>query len=133
MAVQDSEDQHLNYPELPPCAGESAFDYCKRLEDLGHEEMFIRKAMRHHFGLAIEDMGALFNSFEDARLRYLTMVNRMTPNRSDYSLAKKVSKSLGISEELASKWVSRFREGGEREFLKIGGSSNPRTETGGHN
>ncbi|WP_171176063.1 hypothetical protein [Ruegeria sp. HKCCD8929] len=106
-----------DYKELPPHAGERATEYCARLELNGFEEMFIRKALRYHLGMQVEEFGAFFNGFEQARLRHLTMLSRMSPNRTEYSFTKKVSKNLGISEQLASQWVARFEEVGEVEYI----------------
>ena len=107
------------YDVLPPEVGESKRDYCLRLQDLGHEEMFIRKALAYHFHVEISGFSAFFNEFEQARLRHLTMLRRLTPNRSRYSMIKKVAKNLGISEELAERWVDRHVEVGEVPYIGI--------------
>lgn len=104
---------------LPPEVGESARDFCARLQDLGHEEMFIRKALAHHFHLGISEMASLLNEFEPARLRHLTMLRRLAPNRSHYSMVKKVAKNLGISEELAARWVARHSEVGDVPYVGL--------------
>ncbi len=106
-----------NYKDLPPEVGERATDYCSRLEQNGFEEMFIRKALAYHLCMRVEEFGSFFNGFEQARLRHLTMLARMAPERAEYSFAKKVSKNLGISEQLASLWVARFREVGDVEYV----------------
>ncbi len=106
-----------NYRDIPPNVGETTHEYCARLEAMGHEEMFIRKAVRCHLGAPIDSMAALFNSFEAARLRHITMLKHLSPNRTGYSLIKKAAKNLGISEELAALWVARFEETGELAYL----------------
>ncbi|WP_299077687.1 hypothetical protein [uncultured Ruegeria sp.] len=106
-----------DYKEMPPKVGESATEYCARLEQDGFEEMFMRKALAYHLHMRGEEFGSFFNKFEQARLRHLTMLSRMAPKRSEFSFAKKVSKNLGISEQLASLWVTRFGEVGDVEYV----------------
>ena len=107
------------FDTLPPEVGESKRDYCLRLQDIGHEEMFIRKALAYHFHVEVAEFSAFFNEFEVARLRHLTMLRQLEPNRSDYSMVKKVAKNLGISEELAERWVARHNEVGEVAYVGI--------------
>lgn len=107
------------YDILPPDVGESKRDYCFRLQEIGHEEMFIRKALAYHFHVPIHDLGAFFNEFELARLRHLTLLRLIAPGRTEYSMVKKVSKNLGISEELAKRWVMHFKEVGDVKFNGI--------------
>ncbi|KPN64648.1 hypothetical protein SAMN04488527_1693 [Aliiroseovarius crassostreae] len=111
-----TEDDFTDYEKIPPDVGESAFAYCRRLEEDGHEEMFIRKALAHHLEFPIEGMAAFFNQFEMARLRHLTLLKSIHPNRTRFSLTRKFSKNLGISEELAEKWIDRFEEAGGIEY-----------------
>ena len=78
--------------------------------------MFIRKAARYHLGIAISEMGSIFNSRETARLKHITMLQILAPGRTPYSLTKKVAKNLGISEELAALWIKKFEEVGPVDF-----------------
>ena len=105
------------YDILPPEVGESKRNYCLRLQDLGHEEMFIRKALAYHFHVQVSDFSAFFNEFEKARLRHLTMLRKLAPKRTHYSMVKKVAKNLDISEELAERWVARHHEVGDVSYL----------------
>ena len=105
------------YDILPPEVGESKPNYCLRLQEFGYEAMFIRKALAYHFHVEISEFSAFFNEFEEARLRYLTMLRLLTPQRNHYSMVKKVAKNLGISEELAERWVTRHEEIGDVPFL----------------
>jgi len=105
------------YDILPPEVGESKRNFCLRLQEIGHEEMFIRKALAYHFHVEISEFSAFFNEFEEARLRHLTMLRLLAPHRNHYSMVKKVAKNLGISEELAERWVTRHEEIGDVPFL----------------
>ena len=107
------------YDTLPPDVGESKKDYCFRLQEIGHEEMFIRKALAYHFHVQLFEFGAFFNDFELARLRHLTMLRLLAPGRNEFSMVKKVSKNLGISEELAKRWVIRHQEVGDVTYIGI--------------
>lgn len=107
------------FDTLRPEVGKSKRDYCLRLQDMGHEEMFLRKAVAFHFHVQISELSAFFDEFELARLRHLTMLRLLAPNRSEFSMVKKVAKNLGISEELAKRWVVRHREIGEVSFIGI--------------
>ena len=94
---------------LLPKTGETRETYCRRLNDQGLEEMLIRKGLRLHFSMKIEEFGEFFDDYKDARLRHLTLLLQRQPNRTDYSLARKVSKNLGISQERAEYWVNTYR------------------------
>ncbi len=107
------------YDTLPPEVGESKRDYCLRLQEIGHEEMFIRKALAFHFHVQFSEFSAFFNEFELARLRHLTMLRHLASSRNEFSMMKKVSKNLGISEELAERWVIRHQEVGDVAFIGI--------------
>lgn len=106
-----------SYNDLPPNVGESKRAYCLRLQELGHEEMFMRKALAYHFHVDLAEHAAFFNEFELARLRHLTMLRHLAPDRNHYSMVKKVAKNLGISEELAELWVARHEETGEVAYV----------------
>ncbi len=95
-------------PELPR-DGETPVGFARRLESAGHDEMFIRRALRDNFELKLEGLGEFFDDFEDARLRHLKILHDLEPNRSEYSFAKKVSENLGISQDAAQEWVRRFK------------------------
>ena len=97
----------------PPHQGETVTAYAHRLEGLGAEEMLVRKALADHFDMPFAEMGAFFEAFETARLRHLTLLKRIHPNRTRYSLVKKVSKNLGISEERAEYWVKKYEDSKE--------------------
>ena len=53
-----------SYQSLIPRESESKEIYAKRLEDDGHEEMFIRKALGHHFRMQLDAFGEFFEPFE---------------------------------------------------------------------
>ena len=92
-----------------PLNGETLHSYCQRLQDLGQEEMSIRKGASKHFGLSINEMGEFFTEFREARLRHIRMLIEMEPNRTEYSLMKKVSKNLGIADQEAASLISSIK------------------------
>ena len=97
-----------DYRLLFPKTDETCQSYCKRLEDDGHEEMFIRKALRVHWGMELSEFGAFFEDYPEARMRHVEMLHKMRPTRTDYSFALKLAKNLGISQNQASVWIDRF-------------------------
>ena len=109
----------VNYRELSPEPGEDIITYCERLEDMGYEEMFMRKAVRSHFGLAISELPELFEKFELARLRHITAIKclGLKYKRTREGFARKVAGNLGLSLEEAQLWVDRFNEVGPQEYI----------------
>lgn len=99
-----------NYRLIYPTDAETRFSYCKRLEDEGHEEMFIRKVLRVHWAMQIEEFGDFFEDFRRARMRHVELVYEMQPTRSAYSFALKMSKNLGIPHSRAAEWVDEFNK-----------------------
>ena len=97
--------------ELLPFKDEKATTFCHRLETDGYEEMEIRKALRTHFAFSIDELAQFFEQFEQARLRHIELLTKIHPNRTTYSLKKKVAKNLGISEQRAEYWVKRYKKG----------------------
>ncbi|SEB67870.1 hypothetical protein [Rhodobacter sp. 24-YEA-8] len=98
-----------DYRALRPNSDEDRMSYALRLQKDGFEEMFIRKALRCHFQMKIEDFPVFFEGFEEARLGHVALLLQIGPNRSDYSLARKISKNLGIAPAHAEALVIRFR------------------------
>ena len=99
----------IDYTKLIPDPSETKEEYCQRLEDDGHEEMLIRKALACHYKMKVSEMGAFFKHYELARLRHIQMLTEIAPNRTDYSLMKKVGKNLGLTDKEASCLIKRFR------------------------
>ena len=97
-----------HYEKILPQAGEYAESYARRLEIDGYEERFIRKALRAHFGMKIEEFAKFFENYELARLRHLHLLRTMAPDRTGYSFQRKVAKNLGVSEKRAVYWIERF-------------------------
>lgn len=105
--------QLQNYRDLPSFDDEDQLSYVERLESDGHEEMFIRKALRYHFGMGFGDFGSLFESFPIARMRHVRQLRESRPQRSDYSLALKVAKNLDISHATAARLVAKLNSNTE--------------------
>ncbi|ASP33142.1 hypothetical protein [Labrenzia sp. VG12] len=102
-----------DYGLLFPKADATCQSYCKRLEDDGHAELFIRKALRVHWSMALSEFGAFFEDFPEARMREVAaLYEKKHPNRTDHSFALSLSKNLGISQSQASDWIGRFHKRG---------------------
>jgi len=106
-----------SFDDYPPEADEEQMVYCQRLEKIGHEEMFIKKALAHHFELGNAVFAISFDEFETARLRHITMLRLLQPNRTDYSMTKKIGKNLGLDDHQAQYWLDRFKQSGDVPFL----------------
>lgn len=100
----------INYRTLFPTEGEDRSSYCSRLENDGHEEMFIRKALRVHWGMELSTFSDFFEGYPDARMRHIALVHSLKPTRTNYSLALKLAKNLGISLSQVEIWVERFQQ-----------------------
>lgn len=94
-----------NYQTDAPAPGEKLAAYVKRLEAEGQREIYIRKAIRAHFDLNIEDAIAACSDLSTARHLELTELRGRNPNLNENRLAWKISKSLTISKADALVWA----------------------------
>ena len=101
----------------PLSADETVKDYAHRLEELGFDEMLIRKALLLSYKKLDLKSARIFNNYSDARIRYVTMIHRISPAKSHKALVKKLAASIGISEDEAEQSVSRYEEVGEMPFV----------------
>ena len=108
-----------SYDELHPIGTETKETYCQRLQDEGHEEAFIRKALATHYEMPVSEMAAFFENFELARLRHIQLLTEIHPNRSDYSLMKKVAKNCGVTDERAIELLERFHNTDPEKLKRI--------------
>lgn len=99
-----------SYDELPPLAQEDAVAYCRRMEADGHGELQLRMAVRLYYNLDLASLGAFFEEFPEARLRYVAMLVERSPTRSTYSLQIYVSRQLGVSSERAAEWIAQYHD-----------------------
>lgn len=51
-----------SYDELHPIGTETKETYCQRLQDEGHEEAFIRKALATHYEMPVSEMAAFLRT-----------------------------------------------------------------------
>jgi hypothetical protein len=93
-----------------PAHGERVVDYAKRLESAGHDEIFIRKALRIHFSMELAELPSFMAEFEEARLLSVGLAASQSPKKTAHQLALKVSKSLGIPHSLAEALFARHFE-----------------------
>lgn len=96
----------------PPSPEEDREQYCSRLEASSFDETQIRKALRRHFEMSLEEMGDFFENYPEARIRHLTLLKEVYPQgyNDDDRLARKVSRDLGISRKRAEHWVKQVRQ-----------------------
>ncbi len=87
-----------------PKQGETQKAYAKRLEAEGQREIYIRKALREHLGLTIEEIILVCSELPEARNRELQDLRSRFPTLSENRFAWKISKSLTISKEDALVW-----------------------------
>ena len=97
-----------------PNADEDQSAYGKRLEAEGQRELYIRKALRAHFGLTIDETITACGGLPAARLLELKALRGRFPALNENRLAWKISKSLTIPKEDALIWAQTLiaKEGG---------------------
>ena len=91
-----------------PNANESKLAYGKRLQAQGLRELYIRKALRAHFELEIDETIAICAKLPGARFLELQQMRRRFPDLNENRLAWKISKSLTISKEDALGWAQKL-------------------------
>jgi hypothetical protein len=94
-----------DYQSDKPNAGEDKSAYGRRLQAEGQRELYIRKALRAHFGLGIDETIAICADLPKARLLELKELRRRFPDLNENRLAWKISKSLTIPKEDALVWA----------------------------
>ncbi len=94
-----------DYESDTPDTGESKTAYGKRLQKEGQRELYIRKALREHFGLTIDETIRQCKELPKARLLELKELRKRFPDLNENRLAWKISKSLTIPKEDALKWA----------------------------
>ncbi|MEE9387870.1 MAG: hypothetical protein V3U96_04615 [Paracoccaceae bacterium] len=92
----------------PPTTDEDTRAYGKRLQAQGQRELYIRKALRAHFGLSIDETIAACAELPDARLLELNALRARFPALNANRLAWKISKSLTIPKTDALIWAQRL-------------------------
>lgn len=91
----------IDHRHLPPLPIEDALQYALRLQDAGYDEIFVRKALRFHFQTKIEELAAFCEPLRNARLRSVRLYVNLHLGRTEHYLIRRVSRSLGIDEQLA--------------------------------
>ncbi|KPU83987.1 hypothetical protein JI58_06410 [Marinosulfonomonas sp. PRT-SC04] len=97
-----------------PEANESELSYGKRLQKQGQRELYIRKALREHFALDINEAIAVCHKLPTARLLELKELRARFPDLNENRLAWKISKSLTLTKQDALVWAQTLikKEGG---------------------
>ncbi len=113
-----------DYWDMFPDKNETLENYCSRLESDGFEEMYIRKALRCHYGLPLKGLAVFFENYPHARLWHIALLRELHPNRTPYSLRRKIARNLGISDERAEHWVGMFEAANPEDFIKATYDSN---------
>ncbi|MCF6316723.1 MAG: hypothetical protein L3J30_10650 [Marinosulfonomonas sp.] len=97
-----------------PKTDEGRHAYGQRLQKQGQRELYIRKALRAHFDLSIDETIAVCAELPVARLLELKDLRRRFPELNENRLAWKISKSLTIPKADALIWAQTLiaKEGG---------------------
>jgi hypothetical protein len=91
-----------------PNPTETQETYARRLEKDGEREYTIRKALREHFELPIEDIIAICGDLPTARQREIADLRTRFPDLNQNRFAWKISKTLTIPKEDALTWSQTF-------------------------
>lgn len=94
----------MDYQTDTPKKDETQKAYAKRLEAEGQREIYIRKALRAHWGLTIDETILACSELSEARNRELLDLRSRFPTLSENRFAWKISKSLTIPKEEALVW-----------------------------
>ena len=94
----------MDYQSDVPKQDETQKVYAKRLEAEGQREIYIRKALREHWGLTIEETILACSELPEARNRELQDLRSRFPTLSENRFAWRISRSLTISKEDALVW-----------------------------
>ena len=94
----------MDYQSDVPKQNETQKAYAKRLEAEGQREIYVRKALRAHWGLTIEETISACSELPEARNRELLDLRSRFPTLSENRFAWRISRSLTISKEDALVW-----------------------------
>lgn len=95
----------MDYQSDVPKQGETQKAYAKRLEAEGQREIYIRKALRAHWGLTIEETILVCSELPEARNRELQDLRSRFPTLNENRFAWRISRSLTLSKEDALVWA----------------------------
>ncbi|MBL4749857.1 MAG: hypothetical protein JKX71_04610 [Amylibacter sp.] len=95
----------MDYQSDTPKQDETQKAYAKRLEAEGQREIYIRKALRAHWGLTIDQTILACAALPEARNRELQDLRSRFPTLNENRFAWKISKSLTISKQDALVWA----------------------------
>ncbi len=95
----------INYSENAPASGEDQTAYVKRLEAEGYREIYIRKALREHFDLPVQEVIQACAGLSVARELELKDLRARFPTLNENRLTWKISESLTISKDDARIWA----------------------------
>ncbi|MCP5087015.1 MAG: hypothetical protein GY952_09475 [Rhodobacteraceae bacterium] len=94
-----------DYNSDKPKVDEAQAAYAKRLEAEGQREIYVRKALRAHFGLTRRETVAVCADLPQARHLELLELRSRFPKLNENRLAWRISKSLTIPKEEALVWA----------------------------
>lgn len=99
-----------DYVIITPLKNETPQAYALRVEKSGAREIVIRKGLRAHFDMSMEDAIQVCSILSDARHRELLDLRARFPDLNENRLAWKISKSLTISKEAALVWAQTIQK-----------------------
>ncbi len=91
--------------ETTPLANEDQAGFVKRLEAAGQRELTIRRALREHFDLSVDEVIAACAGLSSARHLELQDLRARFPDLNENRLTWKISQSLTIPKEDARVWA----------------------------
>jgi hypothetical protein len=100
----------MDYMNETPRTDESAKAYALRVEKEGAREIVIRKGLRAHFDMSMEEAIQVCSILSDARHRELLELRTRFPDLNENRFAWRISKSLTIPKEAALVWAQTIQK-----------------------
>ena len=109
----------FEFVDVPPPVSkdETIEDYGHRLEELGFDEMRIRKELLRHYSETDLSEVRIFNHLSHARMRYITMIHERTPAKPHKGLVTRLAAAMCISMDEAEQAVCRYEEIGGMPYI----------------
>ncbi|PCH96550.1 MAG: hypothetical protein COB84_04760 [Rhodobacteraceae bacterium] len=99
---------HQDYLTDQPKTSEDQIAYAKRLEKDGQREIYIRKALREHFGLSIDEVIVLCAKLPKARKREIINLRERFPNLTEKRFVWRIVQSMTLSKDDAKRWADKI-------------------------
>lgn len=100
--------KHKDFATDIPRANETDLTYSKRLEQEGQREIYIRKALRAHFDMTIEEVIETCASLNRARGYELNVLRSRFSALTEARFAYKIAQTLTIPKDEARDWAKKI-------------------------